>query len=204
MKLTWLGHTSIKIETESSKIYIDPYAGEDDLYEAADLILISKFDYDHCNSRYVRKMIIDDTKIIGNKGVASHFYPCTAIEPGQSVKHKDVEVIGMPVLDHRTKQPIDARGFLIIAEGKRIYYMADSDFEKEMEKADPDVLLISVGGTWTHNEDEAARIADFLKPELVIPIHWGKREGTFDDAALFAELTKAPTKVLQEGESIEL
>jgi len=204
MRLTWLGHTSIRIDSGHTRIYIDPYAGDDAWYEPANVILVSRFDYDHCSLEKIRKMMLDTTKVIGTREVAAEVFPCDILKVGETRKVGDVEIVGMPVLNPRTGQRENAIGFLILVEDKRIYYMADSAYEKEMDKAKPDVLLISVGGTVTHGEREAAQMTDYLAPKLAIPIHWGGPEGSHDDALLFEELTKTPVQVLKPGGSIEV
>lgn len=204
MRLTWLGHSSVKIETGNKLIYIDPYAGDEDWYSPASLILISRFDYDHCSMEKVKKMILDNTKVIGTAEVAANLYPCDTLHVGEQKIIDGIEVIGMPVIDARTGEKENAIGFLIIAENKRIFYMSDSAYEPEMNKANPDVLLIAVGGIMSLDREEAAKVTEFLKPKITIPIHWGAREGTKDDAIYFKEITKVPVKILERGESIEI
>ncbi|RMD57529.1 hypothetical protein D6825_03750 [Candidatus Woesearchaeota archaeon] len=204
MQITWLGHSSVKIRTGEDLIYIDPYAGDESLYsEIASIVLISKFKWDHCSLEKVRKISGDLTHRVGSKGVAANLYPCASIVPGQKLSFGNVEVQGMRVSNPHAEGE-QGVGFLVYAEGKRIYYMADSDYYPEMSDAMPDVLLISVGGTYTASAKEAAEIANRISPKLAIPIHWGGPVGTRDDALYFQELCQFPVKVLRQGESVEL
>ena len=121
--------------------------------------------------------------------------------------YDNVEIVGMPVSNphaefrRHTEEP-NAIGFVIHAENKLVYFMADSDYLPQTENMKPDVLLIAVGGTYTAAAKEAAEIAQRINPKLAIPIHWGSMVGTKDDALLFSELANVPVKILEPGESV--
>jgi len=209
MRLTWLGHSSVKLETGDQVIYIDPYAGPDDWYRPSNLILISRFHFDHCSVEKVRKASNDNTHILGTEDVVKQIYPCGILHVGESRVFDGVEVVGMPVSNPhvdviRHTESDNALGFVIIAEKKTVYFMADSDFLPQTENMSPDALLIAVGGTYTAASREAADIAKKINPKLAIPIHWGSLVGTRDDADLFDELAGVPVKVLNPGSSVEI
>ncbi len=202
MRLTWLGHSSIKIETGNKTIYIDPYAGPEEWYTTASIILISRFDYDHCNMTRIKKATGDDTHILGTQEVAGQLYPCGVLHPGESKKYDEVEIVGMPVKNPHKEG--DSIGFAVLSEKKTIYYMAGTDYLPQTLDMKPDILLIAVGGTQTAGPKEAAKNAEMISPKLAIPIHWGSRTGTRDDAEVFKELAKIPVKILTPGETIEI
>ncbi len=209
MKLTWFGHSSIKVETGSQVIYIDPYAGPDEWYTPGTLILVSRFHFDHCSIEKVRRASNDSTHIIGTPDVAREIFPCGIMHPGESRLFDGVEVVGMPVVNPhvdviRHTEDRSAIGFVIVSESKTVYFMADSDFLPQVENMKPDLLLIAVGGTYTAAPREAAEIANKINPKLAVPIHWGGIVGTRDDADLFRELTAVPVKVLEPGSVVEI
>ncbi|VVB81548.1 Beta-lactamase superfamily domain protein [uncultured archaeon] len=209
MRLTWLGHSSIKIETGSQVIYIDPYAGPDEWYKPASLILISRFHFDHCSQEKVKKATGDATHILGTTEVASQIYPCGVLHAGESKMFNDVEIVGMPATNPHADLPRhteedDSIGFVILAEKKTIYYMSDSDYLPQTQDMKPDILLIAAGGTYTAAPKEAAKNAQLIMPKLAIPIHWGGIVGTRDDADLFRELANVPVKILEPGSSVEI
>jgi L-ascorbate metabolism protein UlaG (beta-lactamase superfamily) len=209
MRLTWFGHSSVKIEAGSQVIYIDPYAGPDEWYTPGTLILISRFHFDHCSLEKVRRASSDHTHVLGTPEVASQIYPSSVLNVGESRKFDGVEVVGMPVANPhvdfaRHSETEGAIGFTVLAENKMVYFMADSDFMPQLAAMKPDVLLIAVGGTYTAAPKEAAKNASLIEPKLAIPIHWGGVVGTRDDADLFRELTNVPVKILEPGSSVEI
>lgn len=210
MRITWLGHSSVKVETSSVTIYIDPYAGSDSDYKPNSVVLVSRFHFDHCNVSKVRLAAGDEGHIIGTKEVVANIFPAGLIRPGESKFFGDVEIVGVQarkrVVDYRSHDNdiSDIVGFVIVDGKKKVYYMADSDFLPQFTSMKPDVLLIAVGGTYTQNAKEAARSVELIDPKLVIPIHWGGPVGHKDDALLFSEIVKCPVKVLEDGESVEV
>jgi len=209
MKLTWLGHSSVRIETGRQVIYIDPYAGLDSWYAKASIVLVSRFHFDHCSMEKLKRILTDRTRVFGTKEVVAQVFPSELISVGESKFVEGVEIVGAPVVNPhvdviRHNEAQNGIGFIIFAEKKKIYFAADSDFEEGMAQIHPDVLLISVGGTYTAGSKEAAAIAHRINPKMAIPIHWGSIEGTRDDAELFAERAECPVTVLVPGGSVEL
>jgi len=210
MRLTWLGHSSVRVEADNHIVYIDPYAGPEEWYTPASAILVSRWHYDHCNMAKLRLASNDGTHILGTPEVASEIFPSGVLAVGEKRDIDGLEIQGMKcettgVMHRGHDHEIGSRlGFMITAEGKSVFYMGDSDFLEEFANLKPDVLLIAVGGTYTHGPRDAAKAADLINPKLAIPIHYGSVVGSTDDALLFSELASVPVKVLAEGESVTI
>jgi len=193
MQLKWLGQSSFEIKTDGLVIYIDPAYGE--YPDKADVILISHFHYDHCSLETVRRIRKDDTTIISTKEVASQIDECRAVQAGEEGLIGNITVTIIPAYNinrkgKETHSKEDTIGFLINAEGKKIYYTSDTDFIPEMKDIKADIVIIPVGGTNTMNAKEAASAVKLIKPKTAVPIHYGKTEGTMDDALYFKELVE--------------
>ncbi len=119
----------------------------------------------------------------------------------------EMMIVGMNALTWSANQQGDEErerlGFVIISEGKKLYFMGDSVYMPQLSKMKPDVLLIAVGGTFTQTPEEAAKDADVIEPNYAIPMCWGFSEGSRDNAELFKDLAKVPVKVLSPGESLD-
>lgn len=211
MKITWLGHSSIKIESAERTIYIDPYGGNESDYKPCDLILVSQWHFDHCSLALINKLRGETTHLIATDDVASQTYPCGIIKPGETHSFPGIDITAIDAYPKKLtyrEHPDDHMdriilGFLIKTEGKSIYFTGDTKYFPEMPK-DPDILLLPVGGTFTLTSESASKLAEMLSAKLSIPIHWGSVEGSEDNAKLFSELCKQPVKILKPGEFIEL
>jgi len=191
MDIKWLGQSSFEIKTDGLVIYIDPYYGE--YNDKADVILVSHFHYDHCSLEIIKKIRKDDTTIIGTPEVASQMDGCRAVRAGEQGIIGKMEVTITQAYNTRNigkekHSKEDTIGFLIQAEGKRIYYSSDTDFIPEMKDIKADIVIVPVGGTNTMDAKEAASAVKLIKPKTAIPIHYGKTAGTMDDALYFKEL----------------
>jgi L-ascorbate metabolism protein UlaG (beta-lactamase superfamily) len=59
--------------------------------------------------------------------------------------------------------------------------------------------LLPVSGIYVMTADEAAAAARTLKPQIVVPMHYGSGIGTEDDGHRFAQLYEGETVLLTAG-----
>lgn len=197
----WLGHSSIRIAGEKV-IYIDPWkigGGK------ADLILISHSHFDHLSVEDVEKIRKPETVILTTPDSAAKLAgDVREIRPGDAVTVKGIRVEAVPAYNTIRMRspgvPFHPReegwlGFVVTAGGKRIYYAGDTDLTPEMKDVRADIAILPVGGTYTMNAEEAAELANLLRPEEAIPIHWGDIVGSAADAERFKALCRVPVEI---------
>ena len=78
-------------------------------------------------------------------------------------------------------------GYLLDDGTRRIYIAGDTDITPEAEAVRCDVALLPIGGTYTMNAHEAATLAVILRPQLVIPTHYGSVAGAPEDEEVFRQ-----------------
>ena len=213
MKIKWLGHASFLIKSKERTLYIDPYAGE--YTEKADLILVSHDHGDHCDLGKISKIVKPNTIILTSlntaekvRGVGVEIVP---LEPGKVREYKGFKVQGVEAYNiHRFRSPGTPFhpkgtqvGFVVEAEGKRLYHAGDTDLLTSMEELGSiDVAMIPVGGTYTMDLPEAAEAVLSIKPKMVLPMH--RREVKVEELKKLVEKSDAKLVVLKEGEELEL
>jgi L-ascorbate metabolism protein UlaG (beta-lactamase superfamily) len=213
MHITWLGHATVLVEAGKNTIYIDPYFepyGTPRLPKAT-LILVSHWHPDHCTRESIEMIRTDETTIIGTADVAREFFGAKTMRADEKIRVRELTIKALQAITRHHIGSHDEEGFvlgfLLECEGKKLYYTADTDPLPEMIGLMPDVVLIPVGGTTTMNPAEASKAVSAMQAKMAIPIHWGTRTGTRDDAELFKELTEQkgiPTTILQPGEMIDV
>jgi L-ascorbate metabolism protein UlaG (beta-lactamase superfamily) len=69
-------------------------------------------------------------------------------------------------------------GILLSVDGKRIYHAGDTALTMDMQllAGEVDVALLPIGDNFTMGPEDAARAAEMIRPEIVIPVHYD----TFD------------------------
>ena len=192
-KIFWLGHSGVRIES-GTVLYIDPFQIADG--PEADLILISHAHHDHFSPEDIRKIRGKETVIVTTPDVAAQLTgEVRPVRPGDrlTVGPVAIEAVSAYNLDkpfHPKKN--DWVGFILTVDGKRIYYAGDTDDVPEMQALKADIAILPVGGTYTMTAAEAAAVANRLRPEAAIPVHYGTIVGSADDARRFAELCRVP------------
>lgn len=196
----WLGHDSIRIDA-SIAIYIDPWEVSG---PPADLILITHDHYDHCDASTVKKLADDKTMIAADRdsvnklraeGLKAHF---TVMEPGDEIEFKGVNIKAVPSYNlnkdfhPRAKNNL---GFVLTYDGRSLYHAGDSDFIPEMKDIKAQVALLPVSGTYVMTAEEAVQAALAIRPEVAVPMHFGKIVGDEKMAAAFAEALAGLVKV---------
>ena len=191
MKISINAHSSIRVESDKI-IYIDPFQIKEENHDA-DIIFITHDHFDHFSIEDIRKIEKEDTvyvipdcmyNLLGGENVIT-------VLPGDHcpVEEYDVEVIP----SYNNGKPFHPKdkgyvGYIVTVEGKRIYVAGDCDRNEDNEKVRCDIALLPVGGTYTMDYKEAAKLANIIRPELVIPTHYGEVAGDPKDGERFREL----------------
>lgn len=198
--ITWLGHASFKISAPEGVIYIDPWRLKDP--EPADLILITHEHHDHFSADDVEKTRDADTVFVTTAAVAAQLQgDVRTVKAGDTVEVKGVAIEVVPAYNlrkHFHPQSAGGVGFILTVSGRRVYHAGDTDAIPEMADIQADVVLLPVGGKYTMDASEAARVANAIKPKIAVPMHWGAGViGTRADAERFCALCEVPTKILE-------
>ena len=160
MKIRWLGHSCFKITSENSSVIFDPYEngsvkGLKDIHDSAQLVLCSHYHHDHGAFDSVKKE--EGTCCFTTETIETYHDDLKGALRGTNTIH-------------------------IISDGTyRLAHLGDLGCQLEEEQLQKlenlDVILIPVGGYYTIDGDQAARLIQRLHPSIVIPMHY--RSDTF-------------------------
>jgi len=194
-KLHWLGHDSFRLDGPPV-IYFDPWKLRR-RPPVADLVLVSHEHSDHCSPNDVKKVCGPDTVVVANAGAAAKLRGAQVIRPGDRLNVAGVEVEAVRAYNvnkfRSAGVPFHPReaehvGYIVTVDGVRVYFAGDTDHIPEMADIACDVAFLPVSGTYVMTAEEAAEAARTLKPQIVVPMHYGSGIGTADDGRQFAEL----------------
>ncbi len=211
MKLKWLGHASWKLKAGGKTIYIDPYEGDYD--EKADIILASHSHTDHCEPSKVKEATGDDTVVIAPADCAEKIgAPVKSLKPGEKAEFGEVTVKAVEAYNVKRFRspgvPFHPKGlgvgYIVKAEGKKVYHVGDSDYIPEMDELkDIDVLLIPSGGTYTMDAEDAAEATVAINPKIAVPVHiWDTDPGEYKKKVEAASGVKV--MILKPGDTFDL
>ena len=164
MLIRHIGHAEFLIETDSGmRIITDPY-GEGCGYPVrklrADTALVSHGHHDHNAVENLEGVIL------------------TVDQPGEYTPAPGIRITA--VESYHDDSQGSERGktllFLAEAEGLRIVHLGDlgciPDEQQIRLLAQPDVLMIPVGGFYTIDGKTAKKVAEMLQPVVTLPMHY--------------------------------
>ena len=195
---------SIRITSSLGRIYVDPFKMNVSPKDAA-FILVTHDHYDHFSPDDVRKVAGENTVLVVPEKMAAKAREITdavkkivTVKPGESREIDGLELEMIPAYNLlKPFHPKSAEwvGYIIVADGRRIYVAGDTDATKEAKAVKCDVALVPIGGTFTMDAKKAAELVNEIQPDVAIPVHYGDLVGKPSDGEEFANCVKAPVKV---------
>lgn len=191
MKITYLGHASLGIETEGKRLIVDPFISGNPLAThinldklKADYILLTHAHQDH---------VLDVERIAHNTGA---IIICNA-EMSYYYENKELKTIGMNTggnveLDGiKIKSTIafhsssfadgtyggNPNGYIVESDHKKIYIAGDTALTQEMKLIPEmvgklDLAIFPVGDHFTMGVEDASIAADFVQCNKVLGYHF--------------------------------
>lgn len=226
MKLSYHGHSIVKIQTNGMTILIDPFITGNSLTdlevstEQPDAILLTHAHNDHVGDtvelakKKNAKVIapVELANYLGAQGVdavgmnlgGSHEFEFGTVKftkafHSSSYKTESGEVIygGMPA------------GILFTAEGKTVYHAGDTDLFGDMEmigkRNNIEVAFVPIGDYFTMGPEDAAYAVNLIRPKVAVPIHYDTFPPIKQDPEKFKEMVKGPeVAILGIGSILEI
>jgi L-ascorbate metabolism protein UlaG (beta-lactamase superfamily) len=171
MKVTWLGHACFLLEdSKGRKLLTDPFdatVGYTMYKGTVDVVTVSHQHFDHNHI----EMINPGAKVINKVGF---FNEC------------DITIQGLPSYHDKCKGAKRGENIIFVIEmdGYRFCHLGDVGHILDSKDIDLigsiDVLFIPVGGNYTINGEEAAKIAKEIESKIVIPMHYKTPQLSFE------------------------
>lgn len=228
MKITYLSHSCVHIDTGEHKILIDPYltgnplaiTSPDDV--ECDFIFLTHGHDDHVGDTAAIARRTGAT-LVANYELATHFsqegLTCHGMYHGGKwqfpfgtakmvIAHHGS---GMSGLDGKLVYMGNPGGWVFTIDDKSIYHAGDTSLFLEMELIGRmhslDIAFLPIGDNFTMGPEEAIEALKLLQPKSVVPIHYNTWDVIKVDPQEFAkqasDLGVQPC-VLGAGQSIEL
>ena len=218
MKITWLGHSALKIEG-SRTVFIDPFLSGNpkaslqvQAIDHADIVVVSHDHSDHLGDSFA---ICRKT---GATLVALHEIGLAAQEKnikaegmgiGGTVNVAGVDVSLVPAF-HSAGLGGTAAGIVITMDGKTVYHAGDTGLTLEMqligEMYRPDIAFLPIDGRFNMTPRLAAKAVELLRVSRVVPIHYDTFPAIHSSPQEFKKRVGPASEVLilQPGEAVEI
>ena len=190
-------HSSIRI-AGSKVLYFDPFeiAGEP---HDADMIFITHDHYDHFSPDDIRKVKKDATLLIVPEGMKktvldkTEFFAKNIIYMKSRQQKEFSRLLVETVPAYNRLKPFHSKGkgwvgYVVTLDDVKYYIAGDTDVTKEAMNVRCNVAIVPVGGHYTMDARDAAKLVKEIHPRYAIPSHYGKIVGTPEDGQSFAKL----------------
>ncbi|MBW4888134.1 metal-dependent hydrolase [Mucilaginibacter sp. HMF5004] len=190
MKFTFYGHSTFELEIDGTKLLFDPFITPNELAKHIDVnslkpdyILLSHGHGDHVadlfaiqkNSGAKVICIADISHWLGKQGI-SNTHPMN-IGGGYDF---DFGRVKMVYALHSSSMPDGSyggnpAGFVIYAQGKKIYFAGDTALTYDMKLLADEKLdwaILPIGDNYTMGIDDAIKTTDFIACKKVIGVHY--------------------------------
>ena len=199
-------HSSIRIQAPDKVVYIDPFRLPDAPHDA-DLVFVTHDHYDHYSPEDLEKVCKPGTAFVMAESTAKlaagpfGSHAVTAVRPGDSGVFGDLRWEAVPA--YNPNKPFHPKqnawvGYVLTVGGLRVYIAGDTDATDEAAAVRCDVALLPIGGKYTADAKEAAALAEALRPQAVIPIHYGSVTGSPRDYDRFAKAVSGKLRVCKK------
>ncbi|RDI44264.1 metal-dependent hydrolase [Falsibacillus pallidus] len=226
MKVSYHGHSVLKVETGGKTILFDPFINGNELTdlkvenENPDVIILTHGHGDHVGdtielAKKSNALVIAPNELavyLGFQGLNTHpmhiggsfqfdFGKVKLTQAfhgsGYVTENKEIIYMGMPA------------GVLFTAEGKTIYHAGDTGLFSDMkligDRHPIDAAFLPIGDNFTMGPEDAAYAAELLQAKVVVPIHYDTFPPIKQDPHRFVEMLKDQNgKVMKPGDVIEL
>ncbi len=194
----------IEINTQSSikidNIYFDPFKIEKENKDAK-IIFITHPHYDHFDMESIKKIENKDTIFVipNDEEIKNSLNERNTliVKPNKEYLLNDIKFETVPA--YNIDKPYHKKEYgwvgYIINLDKKYYIMGDTDSIEEATKIKCDHLFVPIGGTYTMDYKEAAKLTNIINPKIVTPIHYGSIVGTKEDAKKFSDLVNSDINV---------
>jgi L-ascorbate metabolism protein UlaG (beta-lactamase superfamily) len=206
LDVTPISHATMVLKLGGQVIYTDPVGGAKvfDGQQSPTLILVTDIHGDHFNEETLAAVSKKDTVIVmpqAVKDLVKGQLPGTVVvmKNGEKNTQKGIEIEAIPM--YNLPESANAfhtkgrgNGYVISADGKRIYIAGDTSATPEMKALQNiDVAFIPMNLPYTMNEEEAAEGVVAFKPKVVHPYHYRTPTG-FSDINKFKQLVESKDK----------
>jgi len=176
LDVKWKGHATVEVDDEDFTLVVDPYG--DFCPEKADLVLVTHSDEGHLDREALDDICEDSSCLVVPESFKELELPCRDVEyveEGEILDIYSIEIEPVPMYNSNHERG-QGFGYRFEMAGTGFYVAGDTGLVKEANDLEGrvDVAFLPVDGVFTMDVSEAVQMAFRIKPELVVPYHYGQ------------------------------
>jgi L-ascorbate metabolism protein UlaG (beta-lactamase superfamily) len=222
ISFTWLGHSTFLFDLNGRQVITDPFLTDNPLGAMSadevtpEVILVSHAHYDHVAdvpgiAQRTGATVICNFEM-GNYYLDNGLEEVVQVNPGGTFDAGFFSV-RWTIAHHSSSFPDGTyggqpNGYVIMHAGKKLYFAGDTDLFLEMQLIGDmgiDAAFLPIGDHFTMGLEDSLRAIEFIRPQVVVPMHYNTFPPIMQDVAEWANrvnsLTDAIPIVLDPGGS---
>lgn len=186
-----LFHSAVRINRNGITVYFDPYGLKNGFHDA-DAVFITHDHFDHFSPEDISRVAKEDTLVVMPETCSADLpYDILRVAPGRTYEAKGILFETVPAYNVGKKfHPKENAwvGYIVTLDGFRYYVAGDTDINDDVRRVRCDAAFLPVGGTYTMTAEEAASLANEIRPKAAVPTHFGSVAGDAGDGDRFGSL----------------
>ena len=193
IQITPISHATMVLQFGGQVIYTDPIGGEEAFagQPAPTIILVTDIHQDHMNADTLSAFVKDNPVIVAPQAVVDQLaselaQKIVVLKNGEKTTQKGIDIEAIPM--YNIPESPDSfhtkgrgNGYVISAEGKRVYVSGDTSATPEMKALQNiDIAFLTMNLPYTMDIQEAADAVLAFKPKVVHPYHYRSQNGLSD------------------------
>jgi len=193
IQITPISHATMVLQFGGQVIYTDPIGGEESFagQPAPTIILVTDIHQDHMNADTLSAFVKDNPVIVAPQAVVDQLaselaQKIVVLKNGEATTQNGIEIEAIPM--YNVPESSDSfhtkgrgNGYVINAEGKRVYISGDTSATPEMEALQNiDIAFLTMNLPYTMDIQEASDAVLAFKPKVVHPYHYRSQNGLSD------------------------
>ena len=224
--LRYLGHSAFEIRKGTTEMLVDPFLTGNPSASAApadfrtmDYIFVTHGHGDHLGDTVAIASRTGATVVanyevchfLGKKGLKCHPMHIGGAFPFPFGRVKMTPALhGSGITDgDQIITGGNPCGFLFDFGGVKLYHAGDTGLTMDMQLLEPEGItaaLLPIGGNFVMDSRDAARAVGFIRPDMVVPMHYGTFPAIMADPEEFARFVggNARVRIMKSGDVLEL
>jgi len=187
LKITFIGHGTLMFAFKGKVIHVDPVSREADYTDMpkADLILVTHEHGDHLDTRVIKTLQKEGTKLVLTKACAERVAGGIVMQNGDVLIIQGLKIEAVPAYNivHKRSNGTPyhpegrGNGYVITFGNKRVYVAGDTENTPEMKRLkNIDIAFLPMNVPYTMTPEMVADAARAFKPKILYPYHYGQTD----------------------------
>lgn len=208
--ITWLGHSAFSLNVDGHRVILDPFVTGNPLTPTTanslhpELILLSHGHGDHIGdtidiAKRTGALVVCNFEI-GNWLLKNGVQNVDQVNPGGTFRGDFLDA-KWTIAHHSSSLPDGTyggqpNGFVMMAGGFKLYFAGDTALFLDMQligNMGLDVAFLPIGDHYTMGIEDSLKAIEFLRPHVVIPMHYNTFPPIMQDVVDWANRVNSQT-----------